>query len=253
MNAQPGHTMYRFDGFSGYLVAPPESAHSFLSIRHTAAVQPWSDPDIHIHTDSEEYYLLLQGVLRFIIEDRIYSLHPREILGVQKGVPHTVIGGEGPIEHFGFRAPAIADRQSFPANPSKVGELVEDSQRDIAKAWGFRASLNQLDNCNCWLIGKGEAKHDSDKFLLAFLDFPSQEQAIAGLGTRLRTHRHMQSWEYYLCLNGSKTLQIDEQKIEVHAGEMVEVHPGTRHNVIDRCAPYLGATLKAPLLNDKVE
>ena len=253
MNVQRGYTKYRFNGFSGYLVAPPGSAHSFLSIRHTADVQPWADPDIHIHSDSEEYYLLLRGTLRFYVDDQIYSLNPREILGVQKGVPHAVVDGKGPIEHFSFRAPSREDRKSILADPVKYGEIVEESRREITMSWGFRASMNDLNNCNCWLIGKGEAKHYSDDFLFAFLDFPTEEQAIAGIGTRLRMHLHMESWEYYICLSGSKTLQIDEEKIDVHPGEMVEVHPGTKHNVIGRRSPYLGATFRVPLLNDKVE
>jgi mannose-6-phosphate isomerase-like protein (cupin superfamily) len=253
MNKQRGYTKYRFDGFSGYLLAPPDSAHNLISVRHTASIPPWSDEDVHIHSDSEEYYLLLQGMLRFHVDGQIYSLHPREILAIQKGVPHAVVGGEGLIEHFGFRTPAIADRKSIPVDPSRISETERDLKRDITMPWGFRASLRKPDNCHCWLIGKGEAKHYSDKFLFAFLDFPSQEQAVAGLGTRLRMHMHMESWEYYLCLDGSKTLQIDDEKVEVLAGEMVEVHPGTKHNVVGRCSPYLGATFRVPLLNDKVE
>jgi len=41
------------------------------------------------------------------------------------------------------------------------------------------------------------------------LDFPTPETANAGLGTRHRLHYHRLAWEYYLVLQGEKTLQVE--------------------------------------------
>jgi len=253
LTGSPGYAKYYAAGVSGYLVSPPESRHALLTIRHTAGVPPWSDDGLHVHSESEEYYLLLHGELQINVAGHLYSLLPREMLGVRAAVPHAVVRGQGAIEHFGFRAPAVPDREIVAGGHFGVSEAEWAGPRDITMPWGFRASFSERSNCNCWLVGKGEATHHSDDFLFAFLDFPTSDQATAGLGTRLRMHAHTQSWEYYLCLEGSKTLQVNEDTVEVQEGEIVEVHPGARHNVIDRRAPYIGATFRVPLLNDKTE
>lgn len=67
----PTHKQYRFLEHTGYLV-PAASAmddHHLISIGHTACVEPWSDPNIHLHKASEEYYLLRKGELRLFVSD----------------------------------------------------------------------------------------------------------------------------------------------------------------------------------------
>jgi hypothetical protein len=53
---------YRFQGYSGYVVALPEASHDLVAIRHSAQVAPWADPDVHIHESSEEFYVLLPSI-----------------------------------------------------------------------------------------------------------------------------------------------------------------------------------------------
>jgi mannose-6-phosphate isomerase-like protein (cupin superfamily) len=175
------------------------------------------------------------------------------MLAVRPGISHSIVGGEGLIEHFGFRAPAAIDRHVVVGAPSAPDNLVGEIPRELSMPWGFRISLKEAQNFNCWLIGLGEARYQSANFLFAFLDFPTHEEANAGIGSRLRLHFHARSWEYYVCLKGSMTLQIEDEQVELHPGYMVEVYPKAKHNVIAREAPYVGMTFRVPLLADKVE
>jgi mannose-6-phosphate isomerase-like protein (cupin superfamily) len=241
----------RFECLSGYLV-PPQN-HGLLSVRHSAFIQPWSDPDVHLHTQSDEIYLLLHGRLHFGINGIELALQPWETLCVRAGMPHGILGGAGRIEHFGFRAPSPDDRLSLGApSLNKTRTSIEDD-KEINKAWGFRTSLLDPKNRNCWLIGLGEARFECPNFLFAYLDYPTHDAANAGIGTRLRLHLHRQSWEYYVCLRGKKVLLVEDQEVTVKPGEMVEVRPGVRHNIMRREAPYEGITFRAPILDDKEE
>jgi mannose-6-phosphate isomerase-like protein (cupin superfamily) len=89
--------------------------------------------------------------------------------------------------------------------------------------------------------------------VLAYLDFPTAEAANAGIGTRHRLHLHQKSWEYYVVLQGAKTLQVEDKTITVSAGEILEIPPQVKHMLSGRQAPYRGFTLRVPALDDKVE
>lgn len=123
----------------------------------------------------------------------------------------------------------------------------------MRRDWGYRIPLDDARNRNCWLIGLGVARFHSPHFLLAYLDFPTEEAANAGLGTRHRLHLHERSWEYYVVLQGTKTLRIEDELVTFQAGEMVEVPPGARHTLHGRQAPYRGLTFRVPILPDKIE
>ena len=75
------HTAYSkftFRGASGYIVAPWISGltHELMAIRHSACVPPWTDRDVHLHSDSEEYYLVLEGELQLVVADSATTLSP---------------------------------------------------------------------------------------------------------------------------------------------------------------------------------
>ncbi len=247
--AAQGVQRFRFHNVNGYFFRHPQG---LLAMGHTAMLPPWSDPALHIHARSEEYYFLLQGQLIFQVGDFQISLQPNEILMLQPGVPHAIIGGTGSIEHLGFRAPALDDKQV-------VGELkpdaprLEDRRRIILGKWGQRIPLEDPRHKNCWLIGAGMATYPSSSLVLAYLDFPTPETANAGLGTRHQLHLHRKSWEYYAVLQGEKTLLIENELVRVHAGEMLEVPPDVKHTLYSRQAPFVGFTMRVPVvLDDKV-
>lgn len=246
---------YRFQGYSGYLVAPPEASHKLITIRHSARVAPWADPDVHIHESSEELYVLLHGELRLLVVGELVSLKPMEVLLVKPRVPHAIVRGTGTIEHFGLRAPALGDRQTVGQASGELPLARCEESRELRCGWGYRIPLQEERNQNCWLIGYGTARFPSSHLILAYLDFPTEEAANAGIGSRHRLHFHQASWEYYVVLEGTKTLQVEDELVTIEAGEMLEVPPGVRHTICGRQAPYQGFTVRVPILayDDKVE
>jgi len=250
------YVRYSFHGRSGWVVHPgqPAVGHALVAIGHTASVQPWADPGVHLHRDSEEYYLLLLGELQVLVAGRLLSLRPREILLVRPGVTHAIVGGAGPIEHFGLRAPARADKHLVGEIPSPLPVPFQEHARELRAEWGCRIPLEDPRNRNCWLVGAGVARFQSPFLIFAFLDFPTPEAANAGIGTRHRLHLHRHSWEYYGVLQGHKQLQIGDELVGVAAGELLAVPPGVCHALHSRQAPFVGFTLRVPvILDDKVE
>jgi mannose-6-phosphate isomerase-like protein (cupin superfamily) len=207
---------------------------------------------VHVHRASEEYYLLLHGELRLLLADAALSLRAQELLMVRPGVPHAILGGEGQIEHFGLRAPAPDDRRVVADVADAPGMPVNEDQRELRRAWGYRIALHEPHNRNCWLTGLGAARYRSPHLLLAYLDFPTAEEANAGLGTRHRPHLHKASWEYYAVLSGSKTLLVEDEPVTIAAGQLLEVAPGVKHTLHQRHAPYRGFTFRVPIVDDKV-
>lgn len=256
MSTRPNYTKYFFQGHSGGIIDPRvrTAPHDLFAIGHTACVPPWKDPCVHIHQQSEEFYLLLQGELELYIAGEVVNLQPGELLMVLPQVPHAVVGGQGRIEHFGFRAPALHDKQIVEDIPTSIPNP-RQAEREIKTDWGYRIPLTAAENQNRWLIGWGDAKYPSRHLIMANLNFPTWDAANAGIGTRLRMHYHQKSWEYYLALRGRKVLQIEEELVNVDVGEILEVPPMTRHNVFRREAPYEGFTIRVPIVteNDKVE
>ncbi|MFC1879611.1 cupin domain-containing protein [Chloroflexota bacterium] len=247
--------LYTFTGQSGYIIPGRQSkTQDLVTVRHSAMVAPWADGDIHMHTNAEEYYLLLHGELWLLVGETLINLKPYEILMVKPQTPHAILRGQGQIEHIGIRAPAISDRQSLAANPADLLPVSTEDQRQLIDWWGCRAPLSTAENQNCWLFGAGRAKFESQHLSLAFLDFPSQQAAASGIGTRHRLHLHQRAWEYYCVLQGEKTLQVEDQFIKVKTGQILEVPPGVKHTLYDRTAPYRGFTLRVPIaLDDKIE
>jgi mannose-6-phosphate isomerase-like protein (cupin superfamily) len=253
MAESPRYTRYVFQGHSGCLIAPDPAARGFVTVRHSAGVAPWIDKDLHLHRASEEYYLLLRGQLRFHVAGSAVTLMPGEMLMLRPNVPHAIVHGEGLIEHFGFRAPSPDDRESLGPLPADPLPVADDDSREIRREWGYRIPLHDTRNHNCWVVGLGAARFHSPHFLFAWLDFATDAAANAGLGTRHRLHLHRESWEYYVVLNGAKTLQIEDEVVTIRSGQMLEVAPGVKHTLRSRQAPYRGFTFRVPLRDDKEE
>jgi mannose-6-phosphate isomerase-like protein (cupin superfamily) len=176
------------------------------------------------------------------------------MLMVRPGVPHSVVRGEGQIKHFVLRAPAGNDRISVGEVPVEP-PVVSEGERELREDWGYRLSVEDPENQNCWLFGVGHARFRTSQLILAYIDFPTAEEASAGIGTRHRLHLHRESWEYYVALEGAQILRVEDEVVTVSAGEMLEVPPGVRHTLHDRQAPYRGMTFRVPILgyDDKVE
>jgi len=238
-----------FRKVTGNVISHPRD---LISIGHTALVPPWSDPALHQHSLSEEYYLLLKGQMNLVVGRVGITLQPNEILFVKPNVPHAVIGGAGSIEYFGIRAPALHDKQVVSELTEGFPFLHED-ERLISAEWGYRIPLDLPQHTNRWLIGAGSALYPSEHLILAYLNFLTQAAANAGIGTRHQLHLHQKSWEYYIVLQGEKVLLVEREPVPLHAGEMLVIPPNVNHTLFSRQAPFLGFTMRVPVeLNDKV-
>ena len=178
---------YTFQGQSRYIV-PGESAaaHGLVAVRHSALVAPWADPGVHVHEQSEEYYLLLQGQLRFWVAESVLTLQPNEMLMVRPGLPHAIVGGQGLIEHFGFRAPAPKDKHIEGSIPPQLPQPTQENERELRQDWGYRIPLYDRRNRNCWLIGLGGARFHSPAF-------PAGVPRLSDIRSGQRRHRHTSS------------------------------------------------------------
>ena len=247
------YTLHSFVGRSGH-IAPTDTAHQLVTIGHTAHVAPWRDPSIHSHEHAEEYYLLLNGELELLVAGFLITLKPREILMVRPQVPHAIVAGAGMIEHIGIRAPASRDKQPAGEIPRPLPAATQEQERELQCNWGCRVPLQATMNQNCWLFGVGSVRFASAQLTFAYLNFPTVEEASAGIGTRHRLHLHKRSWEYYVVLQGTKTLQIENEIVEIRPGEILEVPPQLKHTLYGRQAPYEGFTFRVPAgFDDKVE
>jgi len=252
---QKTYTRYTFRDQTGYVVAPwlAGATHDWAAIRHSASVPPWVDGDFHLHTHAEEYFFIFQGELHLLIDGAIFTLRPYEALLVRPDVPHAVVGGRGPIEHFVLRMPACDDRESLSAIPSDWPPARHETERELARDWGCRVPLTKARYQNCWLFGFGTAPFHSDHTCLAYLDLPTEESANANWRSHPhRLHTHSESWEYYTVLAGEKALQIENHRVEVSAGEILEIPPDTKHVARAIQTPYRGFTFRVPPRDDKV-
>ena len=246
--------LYPFDGLTGYLIHPQKSdAAAPIALGHTASVSSWQDADVHLHEVATEIFILLHGRLLFLIGETALNLHPGELLLVRSNVPHAIIGGSGRIEHFGLRAPAVDDRQSLGHLPSSLPTLSQETPRELRREWGYRARLSDDGDHNCWLLGADPARLACDHLSLSYCHSQTTE-AAADLHARDRLHAHTSSWEYYLVLQGSMTLQADTRPLTVEAGHILEVPPGVCHALRARRTPFADFTIRVPLaLDDKQE
>lgn len=245
---------YTFRDYTGYIVAPWISGtrHELVTIRHSARVSPWVDRDVHVHTDSEEYYFLFQGELRLLVDGSVFTLKSHEALSVGPHVPHAVVGGTGPIEHFVIRIPGFEDRRTVDRTPAAPPPVIDEARRALQFDWGCRIPLTETRYQNCWLFGVGKARFHSDHMCLAYVSFPTAESVDADSHPH-RFHLHQESWEYYTVLRGTRILQVEEGLAEINEGEILEVPPRARHMLHATHTPFEGFTFRVPRLDDKVE
>jgi mannose-6-phosphate isomerase-like protein (cupin superfamily) len=104
---------------------------------------------------------------------------------------------------------------------------------------------------NCWLFGVGQACFHSDHICLAYLSFPTA-QSVSSDRHPHHLHLHRDSWEYYTVLRGVRTLEVEEELVHIHEGEILEVPPGARHVLRSTRTPFEGLTFRVPRRDDKV-
>jgi mannose-6-phosphate isomerase-like protein (cupin superfamily) len=230
---------YRFAGRSGYIVGPATAAHGLLAIGHSLAPRPWADPAPHLHTAAEELYCVLQGEIWLNMAGETVTVRPKEIVMVRPGVAHAVIGGLGPIEHFGLRAPTVPDKA--PASAPPPAPPAPDEPRQLRRGWGCRVALHAPERRSRWVFGLGAAC-PAQHLALAYLT-AAAPRAGAGWGGRRPPSA---AWTYHVVTRGRLAAWTEDGLVEAEAGDIVEVPPGTAYLLECRQAPFEGFTLRAP-------
>lgn len=71
---------------------------------------PWQDPAPHFHTESDEIFIVLKGVLIVDVGGERLRVEADELVAFPAGVVHSVVAAEPPVESVMIRAPSIDDK-----------------------------------------------------------------------------------------------------------------------------------------------
>jgi mannose-6-phosphate isomerase-like protein (cupin superfamily) len=81
-----------------------------LQIWYNNTATGWADPTPHLHTDSDECFIVLKGSLLIEVEGERYTVAPGEFCCFPAGVYHSIIEVYPPAETLMVRAPSINDK-----------------------------------------------------------------------------------------------------------------------------------------------
>ena len=81
-----------------------------LQVWFNARDEPWSDPGPHFHTDSDEMFVVLEGVLVVEVDGEATRVGPNEFCCFPAGLVHQILAIEPPIRTLMIRAPSVDDK-----------------------------------------------------------------------------------------------------------------------------------------------
>lgn len=247
--------LYNLQSKGGWLLSPKhhDEYHSALiQFDRTNFLDAWFDSTVHYHTISIELYLVMHGEMWLQIGDSYLALKEGNLLLVQPGVPHAVVGSKGPIQFFGFKIPCITDekivvRELTEEETNKKPQFINCKDLDIKN--GFVANLSQKEYQNYWIFGFGIAKYLVEEFSLAYMIFENEKED-SSLENYNDFHFHKTSEEWYFTFRGLQEFQTDEEKVLVPEGHLLRIGTGVPHKINHRQYPFEGMVLRAPLTRD---
>ena len=81
-----------------------------LQIWYNNTSEIWSDPAPHAHMESDECFIVLNGVITFEVDGEQIDIGPREVCFFPKGMYHAIVEVHTPVECFVIRAPSVEDK-----------------------------------------------------------------------------------------------------------------------------------------------
>lgn len=99
-----------------------------LQILYRNTTTPWSDPDIHAHSESDECFIVLSGVVVVEVDGERVEVGPREVCFFPAGTPHALIETHPPIEMFIIRAPSVEDKEYRSLGRWQWPDVLEEEQ-----------------------------------------------------------------------------------------------------------------------------
>lgn len=185
----------------------------------------WHDEMPHLHTGSEEYFIVLQGCLHLVVNGNSGTVEPYQLVGVHANVLHQIVGGRAPIMNFLLRVPgSSSDKVNFNVLESSSGP----------KNGMVRINLRQPHD-DYLLGGCLPPTHPNYSPLLDFTCVWEVEPADEWRHERL--HFHSQREEYYFVLKGRLDFALDDSVISVKAGQILGVRPSAVHQIIGGKGP----------------
>jgi mannose-6-phosphate isomerase-like protein (cupin superfamily) len=217
---------------AGSRLPPSDPAYSTLvDVGFNHQTDVWQDALAHYHTESEEYYLVIQGSLALEVRGQTVFVPAGHLLGVKAGTSHRVVGGQGPIESFSIRMPGNKD--------DKV--VVQQSQLCPNDSW-FLLDLHAPHSD----YQAGACLPTTNPAYSPLWDFWSgwQRSLITWQGQEF--HYHTRAEEYYIVLQGRLDLEVDNQVVSVQPGYLLGVRPGAVHSVVGGREPIDTFFFRAP-------
>lgn len=221
-----------------------------LQLGRTNFCNPWEDQDFHHHTTSLELYLLNEGSLWVVVDGNSIKMDGCSLLVVQPGISHSVVGGEGKINHYGMKIPHSEDNKILDETPSNIQKLKEKmkfitEEATLESSVGFYVDFNKQANQNQWILGHGEARFKTAELCLAYMNF----QNITDFETAQHPnelHYHKESTEWYLTLEGGQKLLVNNEEIVVQEGNLLRIKEYTPHKLLHYVYPFRGVTIRTP-------
>ena len=152
----------------------------YLQLRCSNYVDPWEDTSSHYHSKSQEIFILLDGELWMMLNGEPFTLLRNNLLLVQPGVPHMIIGGKPKIRHFVLKVPHHEDKRiqvkkNTDYDKERVIMAENHYKSEIDRLTGFFADLNDKKFQNNWLLGYGEAIFKTKRLCLAYMDLKCEQ------------------------------------------------------------------------------
>lgn len=92
---------------------PPDES-GFCSTRvqvlHWRVDEPFSDTNSHLHRESDEVYIVLEGAIDLDIEGSAVTVVVGEAVTVGAGVPHALVSVHFPARGLTIRGPSVDDK-----------------------------------------------------------------------------------------------------------------------------------------------
>lgn len=237
----------------GSCLAKSEPAYSpLLDVGFNRQDFLWRDEEPHLHTESDEYYIVLQGRIDLKVNGCQVTTGPFQLVGVRANVPHQVVGGQAPIMSFLIRVPG-----------GKEDKLLSlDSDKSLFEGLASAQEVVQIDlrqrHDDYLLGGCLPPTHLNYSPLLDFTCVWEVEPADEWHHEKL--HFHSQREEYYFVLKGSLDFILDNSAISVKAGQILGVRPQCVHKIIGGKGPVDVLFVRVPggrgdkiVVEDKVE
>ena len=184
----------------------------------------WYDEQPHLHTSSEEYFILLQGRLDLLINGEPFSVEPYQLLGIRANVPHQIVGVKTPITNFFLRIPGGSSDKVLlnKFDPSAHGQgCMQIDLRQPHDNYLLGASLPQTDpNYSSFF-----------DFTCAWDADPAEEWKNEVM------HFHTNREEFYMVMKGSLDFALDDSVITVSSNQVLAVRPNSVHNIVGGKGP----------------